>query len=126
MNTGTVVRHDGRRTEPTAGVTYTPRVDIYETDNELVLTADLPGVKPEDADVRFQNSELVIQGHCAPRQPDADYLLCEYGVGDFYRAFTIGEQLDSEKITAELRHGVLTVHLPKAEAAKPKKISVKG
>jgi HSP20 family protein len=77
-------------------------------------------------DVRFDNGELIIHGRCAPRHQGANYLLSEYGVGDFYRAFTISEQIDWQKISTELKNGVLTVHLPKAEAVKPRKITVKG
>ena len=112
--------------QPTRNVTlYTPRCDIYETEDELLLFADLPGVGPEDVDVRFENGELVIEGRCAPRQEGVDYLACEYGVGNYYRAFTISEAIDAGKISAELKHGVLTVHLPKSEAVKPRKIAVK-
>jgi len=108
------------------GVLYTPRCDIFETVNELLLLADLPGVRPEDVDVRFENGELVIQGRCTPRQDGVNYLACEYGVGNYYRAFTISEAIDSGQISAELKQGVLTVHLPKSEAVKPKRIAVKG
>ena len=105
-------------------VTYTPRVDIVETDDELLLYADLPGVTSEDLDVRFENKELVIEGKAAPRHIDARRLRHEYGVGDFYRTFSIGETIDAEKIAAELNSGVLTVHLPKAERLKPRRIAI--
>ena len=108
------------------GLCFTPRVDIVETDEESLLLADLPGVKPEDVDVRFDNGELIIDGRCAPRGQGATCLLSEYGVGDFYRAFSISEHIDWQKISAELKNGVLTVHLPKAATVKPKKITVKG
>lgn len=111
--------------EVTPGLCYTPRVDIMENEEESLLLADLPGVKPADADLRFDNGELIIDGHCAPRHEGANYLLSEYGVGDFYRAFSISENIDWQKIAAELKNGVLTVHLPKAETVKPKKITVK-
>jgi HSP20 family protein len=110
----------------TLGLCYTPRVDIMESEEESLLLADLPGVRPEDVDVHFDNGELIIDGRCAPRHEGANYLLSEYGVGDFYRAFSISEQIDWQKISAELKNGVLTVHLPKAETVKPKKIAVKG
>jgi HSP20 family protein len=110
----------------TLGLCFTPRVDIMETEEESLLLADLPGVKPEDVDVRFDNGELLINGRCAPRHEGANYLLSEYGVGDYHRAFSIGEYIDWQKISAELKNGVLTVHLPTAETVKPKKITVKG
>ena len=119
-------RGDVAQPEVTRSVFFTPRVDILELENELVLYADLPGVKPEDVNIRFENGELVIHGQCPQRQEGVNYLACEYGIGDFYRVFTIGSEIDSGKISAELKNGVLTVHLPKTEAVKPKKIAVKG
>jgi len=120
-----------QRTEPekpevSPGLCYSPRVDVLESDEESLLFADLPGVKPADVDVRFDNGELIIAGRCPLRHEGANYLLSEYGVGDFYRAFTISEQVDWQKISGELKNGVLTVHLPKADKAKPKKITVTG
>jgi HSP20 family molecular chaperone IbpA len=117
---------DVSRPETTQSVFYTPRVDIVENDDELTLFADVPGVKSDDTDIRFENGELVIHARCSPRQGETNYWLAEYGIGDFYRAFTINENVDSAKISAELKNGVLTVHLPKTEAVKPKKIQVKG
>jgi HSP20 family protein len=107
------------------GATYTPRVDIYETENELTLYADMPGVKTEDLDMRFENRELVVHGKVTPRHEGVQFLYGEYGVGDFYRTFAIGEAIDGGKISAELKNGVLTVHLPKSEAVKPRRIAVK-
>ena len=110
----------------TRGIFYTPHVDILETEDELVLYADVPGVKPENVDVRCENGELTLHARCSPRQQEMEYALCEYGVGDFYRAFTLDESIDAGKISAELKNGVLTLHLPKAEAVKPRRIAVKG
>jgi HSP20 family molecular chaperone IbpA len=105
---------------------YTPRFDIYEGDDELLLVGDLPGVTAENLDIRYENRELSIYGKVAPREPQARSLHREYGVGDFYRAFTIAENLEADKFRAELRHGVLTLHLPKSEAVKPRRIEVRG
>jgi len=118
--------NERERTEATRGLYFTPRVDILETEDELTLLADMPGVRPEDADVRFENGELVVHGRCPDRHAERSFLYAEYGVGDFYRVFTINEDVDSSKIAAELKNGVLTVHLPKAEAVKPRKIAVKS
>lgn len=112
--------------EVTRGVVFTPRVDIYETKDELLLYADMPGVKPGDADVRFENGELVLHGRFTANTDGRNFLLQEYAVGDFYRAFTITEDIDASKISAEMKNGVLTLHLPKAEAVKPRKIAVKA
>jgi HSP20 family protein len=106
--------------------TFTPRVDIIETPEELLLYADLPGVRSEDVDVRFENGELILHGKCPPRHQPANFLRNEFEVGDFYRVFTLNESIDAEKIVAELKQGVLTVYLPKSEALKPRKITVKG
>lgn len=107
-------------------VTYTPRVDIAESSDELLLYADLPGVASDDLDVRYENRELVIDGKVSPRQDGAKYLCREYGVGHFHREFSIGETIDPEKICAELKNGVLTVRLPKSAAVKPRQIEVQA
>jgi HSP20 family molecular chaperone IbpA len=103
---------------------YTPRFDIFENDEELILWGDLPGVSSDALDIDFEKNQLTIRGHVEPRPEGADNLLREYGVGDFYRTFAIGESIDTEKISAELKNGVLTLHLPKTEAVKPRKIAV--
>lgn len=108
------------------GLTYTPAADIWESENELIVYADMPGVAPEDLDVQFENGELRIHGKVRPRHEKINFLYGEYGIGDFYRAFTIGEMIDAEKIAAELHDGVLTLHLPKTAKAKPRRISVNG
>ena len=108
------------------GLYYTPRVDIYESADEVVLQCDMPGVKPQDVDVRFEKGELSLYGNVQPRQAPADYLDAEYGVGDFYRSFAIAPEIDADKISAEYRDGVLTVHLPKQERVKPKQIAVQA
>ena len=108
------------------GPTYSPRIDIWETDDELVLFADLPGVSPADLDIQFENRELRIHGKVCPRHEGVNFLYGEYGIGDFYRTFTIGETIDSERISAELNQGVLALHLPKTEAVKPRKIAVQS
>lgn len=120
-------RSDASAAERTRGEpSYTPRFDIYESADELLLVGDMPGVAAEDLDIRYENRELAIYGRVTPREPQARGLHREYGVGDFYRAFTIAENLEADKIRAELRHGVLTLHLPKSEAVKPRRIQVQG
>ena len=112
--------------ESTRGIFFTPRVDIYETENELTLYADVPGVAPGDVDLRYENGELILHGRVTPRHRDEDFVLQEYEEGDFYRAFSIHESIDASRIEAECKNGVLTVHLPKVEQARPKQISVRG
>lgn len=108
------------------GTTYTPRFDIVETDEELTLYGDLPGVTKDNLEIRFENDELTIEGKVASRHTEHEYVYGEYGIGDFQRSFTISETIDSEKIAAELRNGVLTLHLPKVETARPRRIAVKA
>ena len=104
---------------------YTPRFDIAETEDELFLYGDLPGVEPDDLDIRFEDRELAVHGKVAPRHADKQHLRGEYGVGDFHRTFSVGESIDANGISAELKNGVLTIRLPKSEAVKPKRIEVK-
>jgi HSP20 family molecular chaperone IbpA len=132
MATNALTKKEEKRTELSVPerirdtVTYSPRCDIVETDEELILFADLPGVRPEDLDVRLENGQLEIYARCATRHEVERYLACEYGVGDYHRAFTISEAIDANNIVAELKNGVLTVHLPKSEAVKPKRIAIKA
>lgn len=110
-----------------SGRVYSPRVDILEHQDELLLVADMPGVSSESIDVNFEDGVLTVEGKVEPRGPEkAARLLREYGVGDFYRTFRVSEQIDASGIRAEYADGVLTLHLPKAEAAKPRKIEVRG
>jgi HSP20 family protein len=116
---------EGPQAERThSGVTYTPRVDILETDEELTLYADLPGVALEDLDIQFEDRQLTILGKVRPQHKDVKYLRAEYGVGDFYRVFAIGQDINPSKISAELSGGVVRIHLPKADVVKPRKIAV--
>ena len=104
---------------------YLPSVDIVEQKDALVIVVDMPGAAPDSIDVDFNQGTLSIYGRVKPRPSDgANYLLREYGVGDFFRAFQVSEDVDSQSITAEYRAGVLEVRLPKAEALKPRKIAV--
>ena len=108
-----------------SGTTYSPRFDVWENDDETILYGDLPGVMPEDLEVRFENPVLTIHGKVSPRHNDIKFLHGEYGIGDFHRTFTVGEAIDTERISAELKNGVVTVHLPKSEKVKPRQIEVK-
>jgi len=111
---------------PAVRLVFAPRVDIVQNADEVALLVDLPGVGPEDVDVRFENGELTLDARCAPRSFGARPVGAEYEVGDYHRVFSLSEHLDGDRITAQLMHGVLTVRLPKREAVKPKRIAVKG
>ena len=90
------------------GVYFTPRVDILEGDGELKLVADVPGATPEGVDLRYENGELILHCKVAERVMSGTMLVNEYAQGDFYRAFTIHESIDSTRIAAECKNGVFT------------------
>jgi HSP20 family protein len=127
-NTSLAQKDRGEQPSPesTRGVFFTPRVDIYETDGELTVYADVPGVGPEDVDLRYEVGELILHGRVKPRHADENFVLQEYEEGDFYRVFSIHESIDSSRIEADCKNGVLMVHLPKVEEARPKQITVRG
>ena len=108
------------------GCYFRPNVDIIEKADELVLLADVPGAAGEDVNIDFEDGTLSIHAHVKKTDDDRDYLLKEYGVGDYCRNFRVSETIDSEKIEAECHNGVLALHLPKTESAKPRKITVKS
>jgi HSP20 family protein len=113
--------------ERTRGGNYfVPRVDIFETEEELTVLADMPGVRSEDVDLRYERGELMLHGRVPQRQHEGQALLREYEDGDFYRVFQVHESIDASKIEASCRNGVLTIHLPKVEAARPKQVKVRG
>jgi HSP20 family protein len=99
-------------------------VDIYETEKELTLLADLPGVDPKGLEIDLRDDTLTILGKTDAEDEERRYLVREYGVGNFQRQFTLSEVIDQEKISAKLINGVLTLVLPKVEKAKPRKIAV--
>lgn len=103
----------------------TPPVDIYETPQELVLLADLPGVSRDELEVRVDDNVLTIQGR--PRPSAAGELRYrEFELAPYFRQFELGEAIDQARIAAELKHGVLTLHLPKVQPAQPRRIEVRG
>jgi len=115
-----------RGSEPTwSDRYYRPNVDIVETPHELTLFADMPGAEANSIEINFDKGLLAITGKVRTRQRE-DTCFCsrEYGVGGFRRSFEVSEAIDAAKITAEFTHGVLTLHLPKIEAVKPRKIKV--
>jgi HSP20 family molecular chaperone IbpA len=105
---------------------YRPNVDIIEKDDELMLIADVPGVAGDNVDVDFEDGMLSIHAHVDTAEDEREYLINEYGVGDYCRSFQVDESIDAEKIKAECKNGILILHLPKTEAAKPRKILVKS
>jgi HSP20 family protein len=105
---------------------WAPAADIYETDNDLVVRADLPGVDPKEIEVRVENNVLMIRGERRFEQKDdrENFHRVERSYGAFSRAFTLAAAVDADKIQASYKNGVLTITLPKAEQAKPKRIQI--
>lgn len=107
------------------GPAFTPAVDIYETDREITLLADMPGVKAEGLDIDLNESILTLTGQVdAPEGSGEADVFREYRTGTYTRQFTLSELIDQAKIEAELKDGVLRLKLPKVEAAAPRKIVV--
>ena len=102
---------------------FTPPVDIYETSEALVVLADVPCVSKENLDVRVDKNLLTIHGRVS-NGVHGDFIYREYELVNYFRQFELTNHVDQSHISAELRHGVLTLSLPKAEEAKPKKIEV--
>lgn len=105
-----------------------PLVDIIEHENEYVIEADMPGTSEKNIDVQFHHGELTIEGKVESCQTqcssEKNWRFRQFEPHDYYRAFRIGESVNAGKISAQYENGVLTVHLPKAEAVKPRKIDV--
>jgi HSP20 family protein len=114
--------------EPQSNRPWTPSVDIYETENELVLKADLPEVEPKDIDVRVENQTLTLAGQRKFEKQDAGkgYHRIERSYGNFTRSFAVPNTFDTGTVAAAFKNGVLTVTLPKREAAKPRTIKVEA
>lgn len=127
MSEHTLTKNQNSVAETTRnGKYFMPRVDIYEKEDELLLFADMPGVKPEDIDLRYEQGELRLHGKVTRRPHQGTLVFAEYQEGDFYRVFQIHETIDSTRIEGELKNGVLVVHLPKVEKARPRQVTIKA
>ena len=108
------------------GLVFTPAVDIFETEKEITLLADMPGVKADDLTIDLRENTLTLSADIAPvDDSEEEKILVEYETGRYFRQFTLGELINQENIDAKLNDGVLRLTLPKVEKATPKKISVK-
>ena len=107
--------------------TWSPAVDIFDKGNEVVIHAEVPGMKKEDIDVRVENNVLTIRGKKERKDEvrEDGYFRTERVYGSFSRSFSLPTTVEVSKIAAEYRDGVLTLRLPKAEEAKPRQIEVK-
>jgi HSP20 family molecular chaperone IbpA len=109
------------------GLVFTPAVDIFETDKEITLLADMPGVKAADLNIDLHENVLSLDGEVKSPEGDGEVdIIREYRTGKYYRQFTLSQVIDQAKIDAEMKDGVLRLRLPKVEAATPRKIAVKS
>ena len=115
-----------RKGEESSLTAWAPSVDIYETEHELVVKADLPEINPKDLDIRVENNILTIRGERKFEKSvsEENYLRVERAYGSFARSFTLANTVNSEAIKADYQNGVLTLSIPKREEAKPKQIKV--
>lgn len=106
---------------------YTPATDIYETQEQLVLLADMPGVKQDDVDITLEQNILTIYGHVDQSEfPGYSLTYAEYGMGSYRRRFALSNEIDREGIQASVKNGVLKLILPKSKHAMPRKIAVQA
>lgn len=114
-----------RGSEPASNKAWAPAVDILETENDLVVRAELPGINRDDIDIEVTGESLTIRGERKFNEQDKEkYLRVERPYGPFQRSFTIGVPVQQDKVKATYRDGVLEVLVPKAEEVKPKKIEI--
>ena len=115
------------REQTRPGRYFLPEVDIFESEEGLRLWADMPGVDEKDVEVTLKNGMLTIEGLVSlDMYRDLIPVYTEYNVGNYYRQFVVNEDIDAGRIEARIRSGVLEVSLPKAEAARPRRIEVKA
>ena len=119
-------RETGTPAKPNGAVpTQSPLVDVFENADELLLVADMPGITPEELAIQVDKDALTIESHRAA-SPSAKLLAAEFAPRDYRRSFTIPHGLDMDKIKAEFSNGVLSLHLPKLPAVKPRQIQVRA
>lgn len=109
------------------GLVFTPSVDIFETDREITLLADMPGVSADNLTIDLRENILTLTGEVAPFEgANEEDVLIEYEIGKYHRQFNLSNVIDQSKIDAKLNDGVLRLSLPKVEAATPRKIKIQA
>jgi len=120
--------------EPTASsapaqqpsLTYQPNVDICDRGAEVLLVADIPGARADGIDVAFEEGVLSVHAAVPARELPGRSVHEEYGIGDYRRTFRLGDEFDASQITADYRRGVLTIHVPRLAAVRPRKVEVRS
>ena len=102
-----------------------PPVDIYDTEEAVVILADLPGVRPEELDVQVERGTLTIRGRQEELVGSGEVVLQEFEPGEFCRSFSLSEEIDSSRISAEFENGVLKLTLPKMASQQARRITIK-
>jgi len=121
-NTLTQAQNQTQRIQPKR--VFMPRSDVYETESDLVILADMPGVNEKSVDITIEKNVLTIHGAVEPPFAGKNPVRAEYDIGDYKRAFTLPEEIDRGNIRASVKNGTLKLTLPKAIAAKARKIAV--
>jgi HSP20 family protein len=106
-------------------VMYQPNVDVCDCGSEVMLVTDMPGATAESMTVSFEDGVLAVYAKVPPRSLPGRQIVQEYGIGDYRRSFRLGEGFDASQISAEYRKGVLTIHVPRLAAVRPRKIEVR-
>lgn len=116
---------EGNTERTVSGRYFTPAADIFETAKELVLMVDMPGVQKDRVNIRLDNDELEIEGQVSAEGFEKmQVLFSEYNIGNYYRRFSLSNEIQKDSIEAGMKDGVLTLRLPKTPRAQPRKISV--
>ncbi len=119
------VTTSAEQTKP--GLVFMPAVDIFETEQEITMLADMPGVKSGELNIDLHENVLTLDGEVqAPEGSDEVDVIREYRTGKYYRQFTLSQIIDQSNIKAEMKDGVLRLRLPKVKAATPRKITVQS
>jgi len=118
------VQHSGAERLQGTGQAFTPDVDIYASEDDILFAIDLPGVAKGDVKIDIdENDVLVVQARCGTTEPNKP-LLRQFEVGDYYRAFQLSDEYHADKVDAKLDNGVLVVRIPRREETKPRRIQV--
>jgi len=109
-----------------SGPAYSPDVDIYASNDEVLFIVDLPGANKGDVDIQVDETDTLVIRAKNSHKELGEAMLRQYRIGDYYRAFQISEDYDKDKVQAKLENGLLQIAIPKKESAKPRKIEIKA